>query len=307
MALSSEVEDFLHAAEREDAVASLQQLPRYRSRLESILTAALPAASPAERSSLQGWLERLASMPCTDSDADEDASIAPLPDFDTAVGQAALRADDPLVRAEAANRLGRSQLPATLAPLLGALRDRDSIVRASVAQALGLLGRADAVPALIAALDDSDSQVRRLAASSLGRLRAAPAVPALVAATADANRGVRTSAGLALARIGEPAVAPLLGLYEIGESDRAQLSLRVMEHDELVEPLLAALSSGSASERAAAAELLIRFPEPRVRDELHKALNDPDQRVRHLASVALDVQRRQSAQTNGSAGPRTST
>jgi hypothetical protein len=140
-----------------------------------------------------------------------------------------------------------------------------------------------------------------MSAYSLGRLRAASAVPALIPNTSDPDRGVRTSASLALAQIGEPAVAPLLELHASGESDRAQLALSVMERAELLEPLLAALSSERAPLRAAAAEFLIRFREPRVQTALRTALDDPDERVRHHAEVALDVHHRQSEQTNGSA------
>jgi HEAT repeat protein len=298
--MPSEVHDFLVAASSDDALASLRELPRYRVRLQAGLASALASAEPSERAPLQAWFDRLASLPADARNADEDASVAPLPDFDARIGLAALRTADPLVRAEAANRLGRSHAVEALEPLLSALNDPDALVRASAAQALGHLGRPEAVPALIAALDDSDPEVRSLAAYSLGLLHATPAVSALIAATADASRSVRTSAGLALAQIGEPAVAPLLGLYAAGEPDRAQLPLRVMQPAELIEPLLSALSSGSTPLRAAAAEQLIRFHEPRVRTALHRALNDPDERVRHLAGVALDVQERQSDQTNGS-------
>jgi HEAT repeat protein len=304
----AEIQDFLRSAASQNAVASVRELPRYRARLTVGLAAALSSADATERSRLQAWLDQLASKSDTSSDDsnsedDEETAIALLPDFDVDVGQAALRVEDPLVRAEAANRLGRSQSAGALAPLLEALRDPDPAVRASAAQALGRLGLTDAVPALQLALDDPDPAVRGPVAYSLGLLHAARAIPDLIAATADASRGVRTAAGLALARIGRPAVAPLLRLYETGASQRAQLALRVMERDELLEPLLNALSSGTTSERATAAELLVRFSEPRVRAALQTALNDPDAGVRHSAGVALDVQRRQVSQSNGSAEP----
>jgi HEAT repeat protein len=297
MAHPSEVEEFLEAAAHvSDPVASLRELPQYRSRL----AAGLSGTAPPDRARVQTWLEQSAAA--APNPLDEAAAVAPLADFSSAIGLAALRSADALVRSEAANRLGRSQSPEALAPLLATLKDDpDTRVRAAAAQALGHLGDPATTSNLLAALSDAEPEVRRMAAYSLGRLRAASAVPALISATADLDRGVRTSASLALAQIGEPAVAPLLELHAAGESDRAQLALSLMERAELLDPLLAALASERAPLRAAAAEFLVRFREPRVQAALRTALKDPDQRVRHHAELALDVHQRQSEQTNGSA------
>jgi HEAT repeat protein len=120
----------------------------------------------------------------------------------------ALKDEDSLVRAGAADALGRigSRAASAVPALVEALRDERMIVRASAAMALKRMGPAAAfaVPALTRALRDDYSLVRRTAAEALGEIgkAAQPATSAIVDATRDEYMAVREAAELALRRIG---------------------------------------------------------------------------------------------------------
>lgn len=123
---------------------------------------------------------------------------------------------EPKVRRYAARTLGflgtagKDAVPA----LLVALKEPDPIVRAEAAEALGRIYyfvEVDRVmPALIDALEDSDERVRQEAAEAFGRIggpRASAALPALRKALQDSDRDVRSEAKEAIERIERKAPA----------------------------------------------------------------------------------------------------
>jgi HEAT repeat protein len=141
-----------------------------------------------------------------------------------------LGADDPMLRATAANvlgELGAGDPEAVERALVRALADPEAIVRSEVADALGILGFAGAAPALQrVVLDDPDATVRASAAESLGDFAQPAALAALALALRDDDEAVRGYAAGAIGRIGAPGALEDLGVRLEGESSprvRAEL------------------------------------------------------------------------------------
>jgi hypothetical protein len=174
----------------------------------------------------------------------------------------ALSADDPLVRRQAADALGRIGDRRAVEPLIGTLKDQDSLIRGQAVQALGRIKDPQAVPPLVAVLNgrEQPSHVRMNAAEALGAIGDPRAVEPLIMALRDQHWGVRSRAAQALGRLKDPrAVAPLVG----------------------------ALQDKEAAVRANAAESLGIMGDRRAVKPLTAALQDPDQDVRKKADLAL--------------------
>jgi len=157
--------------------------------------------------------------------------IAPDPDvIDALVAKtgpapllAALKDDDPDVRCEAVEAIGRNRFSEGVGPLMNMLADR-SCVTHQVVLALGRIGNPSAVEPLIVLLHDSDSQLRLEAATSLGQIGNSRATDDLIAALGDDNWMVAAAAVKALGLIGHPkAVPPLIAL--LGGDDGAVASV----------------------------------------------------------------------------------
>ncbi len=146
------------------------------------------------------------------------------------VGQAVLEAaaaDEPGVRAAAADVVAAWGAGGPLEPLLSLAQDGQPAVRAAAVRALGLAGcRAlqVAVPALLRALDDADAEVRRVAANALAWCRDGSATEALCARLGDPAGPVRAAALRALARVsaGEHEEVALPLLHDADPAVRAE-------------------------------------------------------------------------------------
>lgn len=88
--------------------------------------------------------------------------------------------------------------------------DPNPIVKAKAAEALGKLGNARFTPILLQALTDESDIVRHTVIQSLGRIRAMEAIPALIATLTDQNPELSTAAAIALGQIGTEAAIPAL-------------------------------------------------------------------------------------------------
>jgi hypothetical protein len=90
--------------------------------------------------------------------------------------------------------------------------DKDPLVRAAAAEALGKIGDPRAIPPLIKALDDERYMVRWDAVKALGELKAGPAIPNLErVAKTDRQSDVRLAAVNVLGKIGgKEAIGPLI-------------------------------------------------------------------------------------------------
>lgn len=93
---------------------------------------------------------------------------------------ALLKDDEPRIRRRSALAVGRTRLPAGVAPLTAVLAaDADPEVRQMAAFALGLIGDASAADALVAALGDVEPVVQGRAAEALGLIGHKPAADAI--------------------------------------------------------------------------------------------------------------------------------
>ena len=175
---------------------------------------------------------------------------------------AALSAEDPLVRRQAVNALGRIGDRRAVEPLIESLKDRDSLIRGHAVEALGRIKDPQAVAPLVAVLSSKEqpSHVRMSAAEALGTIGDPRAVEPLVRAFLDEHWGVRSRAAQALGRLKDPrAVAPLIG----------------------------ALQDKEGAVRANAAEALGELDDRRAVKPLTAALQDSDRDVRKKADLAL--------------------
>ena len=174
----------------------------------------------------------------------------------------ALEADDPLIRRQAADALGRIGDPRAVEPLIATLKDRDALIRGHAVQALGRIKDPRAVTPLIAILNsrEQESHVRMNAAEALGAISDPRAVEPLILALLDDSWGIRSRAALALGKLKDPRV---------------------------VGSLIGALQDKEAAVRGSAAEALGIVGDARAVKPLTAALQDTDRDVRKKAAVAL--------------------
>lgn len=137
---------------------------------------------------------------------------APRPEPLTSEGlariRAALAAEDPGLRIDAANALGNALDPRTVPDLVPRLGDPEPGARQAVAYALGNIGDAGAVPGLLGAWPDPDAGVRRAIASALGAIGDPRAVPVLIEAIDDPDDHVRRQAAESLGNVRTGGVWP---------------------------------------------------------------------------------------------------
>ncbi len=109
---------------------------------------------------------------------------------------------DPMVRAQAAVKLGESRDPEAVQFLAQALTDRDEQVRWDTVEALEKIGERSVAPKVIDVLvRDESANVRRSAARCLGMLGDRAAIPVLIEALSDREYRVSAASAAALAAI----------------------------------------------------------------------------------------------------------
>jgi len=82
----------------------------------------------------------------------------------------ALVSDDPVVRSDAAIRLGQARSKEAVDTLIAALNDQEEAVRVNVIRALGDIGDRSTLPMLYRSLDDPFYKVRCLAAHAIAKI-----------------------------------------------------------------------------------------------------------------------------------------
>lgn len=103
----------------------------------------------------------------------------------------ALQDDDPWVRGNAAEALGKIRDESIIPYLMKAIDDKNALVRATAADALGLFSDDHSTEALIGALKDEDWNVRFNAVKSLGQKKDTKVLSALKLLQQDSNYDVR--------------------------------------------------------------------------------------------------------------------
>jgi HEAT repeat protein/beta-lactamase regulating signal transducer with metallopeptidase domain len=239
----------------------------------------------------------------------------------TAQGQfpvAELFSDDPVRRAAAACRLGRTQAVEAIPALIGLLGDEipipvqrcwerdvfwspafDSWKRFSPGEAgaiaLASLG-GSATHSLIAALNHPDAVVRRNAAWALGELRnprlpGMPEVEPLMRTLADSDVWVRRTAAWALGETKDGrAVDSLSNMLEDPEAEvrkHAAAALGEIRSRRAISGLVRGLEDGDDRVRRQAAWALGEIADPEAVTSLSAALSDPSLPVRAMAAWAL--------------------
>ncbi|MEW6381536.1 MAG: HEAT repeat domain-containing protein [bacterium] len=141
-----------------------------------------------------------------------------------------LKDQDPQVREDAAEALGKIKNVRAVEPLIAALKDESPKVRENAAEALGRIRDAGAVNSLIVALQDEDRNVREEAAEALGRIgKAGAAVEPLIAALRDEDQEVREEAAEALGKIKDlRAVEPLIAALKDEEPEVKENAARAL-------------------------------------------------------------------------------
>lgn len=201
---------------------------------------------------------------------------------------------DPTARAAALQALSTLSANPPLTPVMAALRDADAGVRAAALHELAVMvtrrtnGMSAAVPPLIALLDDPEMTVREQAIYVLGRLGDVRAVSPLLSLL-EAPDTRAWAAKSALANIGAPATAPLLDLLAHGSATARAAAADVlgeMHAARAVPALLALLDDENFTLRLAVVQALGTIGKP-AREGIRQALADTRETIRETALCVL--------------------
>lgn len=191
----------------------------------------------------------------------------------------ALRHPHPRFREVAAAALAARDKEQAIEPIAPLAADTIWSVRARTAEALGTTRAPAALPLLTRLAADADPRVRSVAVEALGRLGAA-AEPAVRAALEDADPFVRTAA---LEAVGNAAVSPspadAAGRPTVGDVPAAL--------DRLAAGFRRALADPHNDARLAALAAMAKLGSDAAREEIERALEDPDYLVRRRAAEIL--------------------
>jgi len=167
---------------------------------------------------------------------------------------------DPDVRRYCARALGRLGNPSALKPLFRLLSDDNWLVRAEAATALGKIGDSRAVGWLVQLLPDPDGYVRYSVTAALYDLATESSRPLLLRALESAGAANQFGIAIALARLHDPAaVEPLSDAVLNKDVEVRRLATR-------------ALGECGQAAGTNALEILLRDPDPSVRDQAEAAI-----------------------------------
>ncbi len=194
----------------------------------------------------------------------------------------------------AASVLGALRDPETTQPLIDVL----SIIRGEAAAALGEIGDPAAVPALVDAYGEASSEQRRTIIQSLGKIGDETGVTTIMTGLRDAEKRVRVAAAESLKSFNSPDVVNALETALSDENPKVRVeavkSLSALGNtgDHAAQcAVLAALKDQDPGVRGAAVVALGNQPEELRIAKWHEALQDPDLKIRTIATIAL-LQRR---------------
>lgn len=212
---------------------------------------------------------------------------------------------DPVVRYEAAHKLGESNDSRAVAPLISALPDNNAKVQYAAVSGLIKLGtREAAAPIVNLLIEQRSSQVWNLLKLNIG-LRLRSGLLAMIEA-GDTTIAERAQQALAEAEFDEQQRAfmvRVLGRAADGAHVEILIDTLVRESEIMqaaaaealgwigdaraISPLMLFLKDGNDALREIAVEALGRIGDPRVVDALIGMLGDPSEWVRRAAAVAL--------------------
>lgn len=175
------------------------------------------------------------------------------------------KSEDPGVRNEAIEAMGKTGMVEFLPALVEATDDENTGVRDEAAESLRKLPPNQAGPVLVGMLDDTETRVLREAIDAIGDIGYVEGAAALRSLTSHQDEGIAVEASLALKQLGDPSGAeawvPTFGMR---------------------------LNSTDVAERRGAVRNLRRLRMESARAYLEQALNDADSRVKRDAQRALN-------------------
>lgn len=198
----------------------------------------------------------------------------------------------PRARSKAIEALAAFKTQA-VAPLISVLRDQNPEIRAKSAEVLGTIGDSCAFDPLMVALNDENPSVQVSAIIALGRIGDSRAIPVLIDLLSwlPGNSYEVQAVEKALAMFGEAAVESCVDAFlKSNQKIRNGVSgaLRLLRHENSIDPLLGALEHSDHYVRADSAYVLSVFSDERVINALADTLhNDPESFVRDSAAESL--------------------
>ncbi len=200
--------------------------------------------------------------------------------------------EDPLVRADAARRLGDARSAEAVESLVAVLDDPSEDVRVTALISLGKIKDTSVIPVLVELADDPLHTVRLQLSRTLGLIGDPRGVPALRKLLYDPDETVRISSCRSLAWIGSPdAIQTMVDVALLDENEAVRnVVLRTMGDLDVRDaiPLLERSLRGESDEvRAHAAEALRQLADASSVPVLLEALHDPYFKVRSIAAHTL--------------------
>jgi HEAT repeat protein len=212
-----------------------------------------------------------------------------------------LKSPDPEIRQAAIAKLGDSNDPAAVEPLLEALDDKVWYIQGSAAQALTRLyvqsaevraeGAERLTTPIAKLLKSKEAGVRKTVVAALGYMGVPESLPLLTGALDDKSESVRMTAAEALGRLGNPdAIKPLISA--LGDKDEwvrmsAATSLGQLNAQDAIKPLILALGDPVDNVREMAATSLGQLRAQEAVKPLIGLLEDESPEVRFKAAQAL--------------------
>jgi HEAT repeat protein len=197
------------------------------------------------------------------------------------------------LRWSAADRLGKIGNSSAIEPLIQALQDAHWLVRLHAAKALGRIGRHIAIDPLLDIMDDECPYVRRRVVTALVQLnsdRGPQITEALISALSDSDKGVRACAAWGLGDIASPSTVDAVA--SSARDHDANVSWRAIEALQnigihAVGALIQLLDCPDSAIRYRAVKALGKSGDLRAAIPLRAMLDDPSEKVRGRAKVAL--------------------
>ena len=191
-----------------------------------------------------------------------------------------LQANNPtLDRGDTAERLGKLDMPGSLADLLRLLRSAEAEQRSQAAHLLGLSGASEAIQPLVTALRDESWSVRYEAATALVKFDPTAVLPKVETVFVEADASGREYLIDALGDAGATWLLPLLRRAMGDEATEVRRSaaqkLSNMEPSEALPLLIAAMDDPEPPVREAAAYALGNIGLPEGAQALIQALQEP--------------------------------
>lgn len=183
-------------------------------------------------------------------------------------------------------RMAEEALPS----LLTLLKHSDAAARLQVVHTLSKIADPRATKALLHVLNDQDDEVARRAIFALGRIGSPQALTVLIAGLGHADAERCNTLSTAVQGFGIAALAPLTsGLQHEQASVRAHAAdiLGLIGHAESTPALARALKDSEWDVRFAALSALGNLPDPQAANAIREAINDPDSRIRAVATRLL--------------------